>query len=119
MIKLQDILETINIKKLLQQTEIEAKDLYDDDRWDKLTPEMCNDGYCDIFADKFKEMYPASEKWTTDYGIDDSFGHVFNKLGNKFYDAETPQGVTDWKQLPYMQKVLKLYKKYPDDVAKM
>ena len=42
MIKLRGILETINIKKLLQQTEVEAKDLYDVD-WDKLTPEICKE----------------------------------------------------------------------------
>jgi hypothetical protein len=122
MIKLIDILKEIqitpdDINRILKRTG-EEQDLYEPD-WEEFTPEICNDGFCDVFAEKFREEYPGAELWGTDYGIDYTFGHVWVKYGNKFYDAETPNGVEDWKQLPYIQKVLDLYKKYPDDVAKI
>ena len=122
MIKLRDILKEIQItpddvNRILKRTG-EEQDLYEPD-WEEFTPEICNDGFCDIFAEKFREEYPGAELWGTNYGIDYAFGHVWVKYGNKFYDAETPNGVVDWKQLPYIQKVLDLYKKYPDDVAKV
>jgi len=122
MIKLIDILKEIQItpddvNRILKRTG-EEQDLYEPD-WEEFTPEMCNDGFCDVFAEKFREEYPGAELWGTDYGIGYTFGHVWVKYGNKFYDAETQNGVEDWKQLPYIQKVLDLYKKYPDDVAKI
>jgi hypothetical protein len=122
MIKLIDILKEIQItpddvNRILKRTG-EEQDLTEPD-WDEFTPEVCNTGFCDIFAEKFREEYPGAELWGTEWGLGYTFGHVWVKYGNKFYDAETPQGVTDWKQLPYIQKVLDLYKKYPDDVAKI
>jgi hypothetical protein len=122
MIKLLDILKEIQItpddvNRILKRTG-EEQDLAEPD-WDEFTPEVCNTGFCDIFAEKFREEYPGAELWGTEWGLGYTFGHVWVKYGNKFYDAETPQGVTDWKQLPYIQKVLDLYKKYPDDVAKI
>lgn len=122
MIKLRDILKEVqitpdDINRILKRTG-EEQDLYEPD-WEEFTPEVCNDGFCDVFAEKFREEYPGAELWGTDYGIDYTFGHVWLKYNNKFYDAETPQGVMDWKKLPYIQKVFKLYKKYPDDVAQI
>jgi hypothetical protein len=122
MIKLLDILKEIQItpddvNRILKRTG-EEQDLAEPD-WDEFTPEVCNTGFCDIFAEKFREEYPGAELWGTEWGLGYTFGHVWVKYGNKFYDAETPQGVTDWKQLPYIQKVLDLYKKYPEDVAKI
>jgi len=121
-IKLLDILKETqitpdNINRILKRTEKE-QDLVKPD-WEEFTPEICNDGFCDIFAEKFKEEYPGAELWGTDYGVGYVFGHVWVKYNNKFYDAETPNGVEDWKNLPYIQKVLKIYKKYPDDVTKI
>ena len=122
MIKLINILKEIqvtpdDINRILKRTR-EEQDLTTPD-WEEFTPEICNDGFCDIFAEKFREEYPGAELWGTDYSVGYTFGHVWVKYGNKFYDAETPNGVEDWKQLPYIQKILDLHKKYPDDVTKI
>ena len=37
----------------------------------------------------------------------------------KFYDAETPDGVSDWKELPWMQSFYKAKKQYPSDIKKL
>ena len=42
-----------DITRILKRTG-EEQDLYVKD-WDEFTPELCNDGFCDIFAEKFKE----------------------------------------------------------------
>lgn len=122
MIKLTDLLReepiTVNdVNRILKRTGDE-QDLYEPD-WDDFTPEICNTGFCDLFAEKFREEYPGAELWGTDWGIGYVFGHVWVKYAGKFYDAETPNGVVDWRDLPYMQKVYKLRGKYPDDVQRL
>ena len=31
--------------------------------------------------------------------------HAFIKIDNKYYDAETTEGVDDWEQLPYFKRI--------------
>jgi len=45
-------------------------------------------------------------------------GHVWVKYKGKFYDAEAPNGVDDWRELPYIKKVFKIRGRYPDDIEK-
>ena len=120
MVKLIDLLlEDItpaDIKRILKRTGDEQY-LFMPYWKGELTPEECNAGLCDIFAEKFKEEYPEAEVWLTDWGTEDSmFGHVWVKYKGKYYDAETPAGVKDWKDIPFIQRVFDIQKKYPDDV---
>lgn len=122
MIKLTDLLNEkqitpSDINRILKRTEKEQNLVKPD--WEEFTPEMCNDGFCDIFAEKFREEYPGAELWNTYWSLGSTMGHVWIKYKDKFYDAETPYGVKDWKELPYIQKIYKEKKQYPDDVEKI
>ena len=107
-----------DITRILKRTGDE-QDLYVKD-WDEFTPELCNDGFCDIFAEKFREEYPGAELWQTSASTSPwGFGHSWVKYKDKFYDAETPNGVKDWKDLPYIQRLYQIGKKYPEDVKQI
>jgi len=107
-----------DITRILKRTGDE-QDLYVKD-WNEFTPELCNDGFCDIFAEKFREEYPGAELWQTSASTSPwGFGHSWVKYKNKFYDAETPNGVKDWKDLPYIQRLYQIGKKYPEDVKRI
>jgi len=121
MIKLIDLIKesTItpdDINRILKRTG-EEQDLTTPD-WEEFTPEMCNNGFCDLFAYKFREEYPGAEIWNTYWSVGMTMGHVWVKYQGKYYDAEVPNGVEDWKDLPYIQRVFKARGKYPDDVEK-
>ena len=121
MIKLKDLLKesTItpdDINRILKRTG-EEQDLTEP-TWEEFTPEICNDGFCDIFAEKFREEYPGAEMWSTYWSSGMTMGHVWIKYKGKYYDAEAPNGVDDWRELPYIQKIFKTRGRYPDDVEK-
>ena len=69
--------------------------------------------------EKFREEYPGAELWGTGWGLGYIMGHVWIKYKGKYYDAETPNGVEDWKDIPYIQKVYKTRGEYPTDVKKI
>jgi hypothetical protein len=122
MIKLTDLLReditAADVNRILKRTGDE-QDLYEPD-WEEFTPEVCNTGFCDIFAEKFREEYPGAELWGTDWGTKESpFGHVWIKYKNLYYDAETPNGVEDWKSIPFIQRIYNTRKKYPDDITRL
>lgn len=50
-------------------------------------------GDCMAWAAVVKRFIPIAELMSTS-------GHAFVKIGSKYYDAEAPKGVSDWKQLP-------------------
>jgi hypothetical protein len=107
-----------DITRILKRTGDE-QDLYVKD-WDEFTPELCNDGFCDIFAEKFREEYPGAELWQTSASTSPwGFGHTWVKYKDKFYDAETPNGVKDWRDLPYIQKLYQVSKEYPEDAKRI
>jgi hypothetical protein len=59
-------------------------------------------------------------QWDTEeQGPSGTLGHVWVEFKGKFYDAETPDGVTDWKDLPWMQEFFKAKKQYPSDIKKL
>ena len=116
--KVSEDLTPDDITRILKRTG-EEQDLYVKD-WDEFTPELCNDGFCDIFVEKFKEEYPGAELWQTSASTSPwGFGHSWVKYKGKFYDAETPNGVKDWKDLPYIQKLYRTGKQYPEDVKQV
>jgi hypothetical protein len=107
-----------DITRILKRTGDE-QDLYVKD-WDEFTPELCNDGFCDIFAEKFREEYPGAELWQTSASTSPwGFGHTWVKYKDKFYDAETPNGVKDWRDLPYIQTLYQVSKEYPEDAKRI
>jgi hypothetical protein len=107
-----------DITRILKRTGDE-QDLYVKD-WDEFTPELCNDGFCDIFAEKFREEYPGAELWQTSASTSSwGFGHTWVKYKDKFYDAETPNGVKDWRDLPYIQRLYQVGKEYPEDAKRI
>lgn len=62
-----------------------------------------NDGYCDFWAQEVMELVPTA----IDHGTPEDFdgpGHVWVEIDGKHYDAETLQGVKDWKDLAVFRK---------------
>jgi hypothetical protein len=117
MIRLKDLIKETqitpdDINRILKRTGDE-QDLTDP-YWDDFTPDICNTGFCDIFAKKFREEYPGAEVWGTDWGTAASpGGHVWIKYRGRYYDAETPNGVVSWKKIPFIQRLYNITKKYP------
>ena len=46
----------------------------------------------------------------------ETFGHVWIEYKGKYFDAETPNGVSSWKELPWMVKFYNQNKEYPTDI---
>lgn len=77
----------------------------------KCTPYEINNGQCDAFANDIIQHMGGSV-WTS--GLSSETGdfnnlptHDFVEHKGKFYDAETPDGVDEWHQLPIFQKAMK------------
>ena len=100
---------------VLTQTEKEALELVDKN-WDKFGGEECNNGFCDIFAQKLSKYLPGSKIMSTEDNRSDTFGHVWIEYKGKYFDAETPNGVSSWKELPWMVKFYNKNKEYPTDI---
>jgi len=107
MIKLKDLLkESSAHEQALSYTEEQALELAHKN-WSTFTGKVCNSGFCDIYASKLSKL-PSG-----------TLGHVWVEFKGKFYDAETPDGVDDWKDLPWMQEFYKAKKQYPSDIKKL
>jgi hypothetical protein len=75
-----------------------------------------NCGLCEEWGERVRELYREAtgrdEVDVLDPGnitgnADDSLeGHVFLRFRGRFYDAECPEGVSDWRKLPLFQKGL-------------
>jgi hypothetical protein len=100
---------------VLTQTEKEALELVDKN-WDKFGGEECNNGFCDIFAQKLSKYLPGSKIMSTEDNRSETFGHVWIEYKGKYFDAETPNGVSSWKELPWMVKFYNKNKEYPTDI---
>jgi hypothetical protein len=111
----ETINENVDYEDLLSQTEKEALDIVDKN-WDNFDGEECNKGFCDIFAYKLQKLLPNSKLMHTEES-DEGYGHVWVEYKGKHYDSETPNGVDDWKNLPWMVKFNKTKGKYPSDVS--
>jgi hypothetical protein len=99
----------------LAQTEKEALELVDRN-WDEFGGEECNNGFCDIFAKNLAKHLPGSKIMSTEDNRSNTFGHVWIEYKGNYFDAETPSGVTSWKQLPWMIKFYNKNKEYPTDI---
>jgi hypothetical protein len=102
-------------KTALAQTEKEALELVDKN-WDEFGGEECNNGFCDIFAKNLAKHLPGSKIMSTEDNRSTTFGHVWVEYKGNYFDAETPNGVTSWKKLPWMVKFYNKNKEYPTDI---
>jgi hypothetical protein len=106
-------------EEALSYTEEQALELAHKN-WSKFTGKVCNSGFCDIYASKLSKLLPGSKQWDTEeQGPSGTLGHVWVEFKGKFYDAETPDGVTDWKDLPWMKEFYKAKKQYPKDIKQL
>jgi len=119
-IKLKDLLkESSAHEQALSYTEEQALELAHKN-WSTFTGKVCNSGFCDIYASKLSKLLPGSKQWDTEeQGPSGTLGHVWVEFKGKFYDAETPDGVDDWKDLPWMQEFYKAKKQYPKDIKQL
>lgn len=65
------------------------------------SPFKINDGRCSEFANEFIKRCGGSV-WETHHESDMS--HTFVEHSGKFYDAESPNGVEHWSQLPLFKR---------------
>ena len=86
--------------------------------WDT-TPYTINGGQCEEFACEVVSRLDAEglgcgmgEVYTEDMWTDDYYegkldaGHCWVRGDGQNYDAECPEGVMDWRQLPFFLRVL-------------
>lgn len=112
--------KSLDYADILSQTEKEALEIVHKN-WDVFDGKECNKGFCDIFAYKLQKRLPGSEIMHTEEseGPNETFGHVWLKYKGKYYDAETPQGVDHWKELPWMREFKAMNNKFPSDVEQL
>lgn len=85
------------ITKLKADIEHEIKSLVA--KWN-MSPEDINNGYCEEFADQIESRVPGATG--VDSGIDSDYGgHVFIQYGDLYYDAQNPNGVSDYRCLSF------------------
>jgi hypothetical protein len=105
-------------QKALSQTEKEALEITYKN-WDKFGGKECNSGFCDIFAKNLSKYLPGSKIMSTEDPRNETFGHVWVEYEGKYFDAETPNGVDSWKQLPWMIEFYSKNKSYPTDIENL
>ena len=67
--------------------------------------EHINDGLCADFAELVCQLVPDAELvWNTDLSDDFWRVHCFIEYDGCYYDAECPEGVEDWCDLPFFQR---------------
>jgi hypothetical protein len=113
------MMNEVNIyQKALSQTEKEALELVDKN-WDKFGGKECNNGFCDIFAKNLSKYLPGSKIMSTENPRNETFGHVWIEYEGKYFDAETPNGVDSWKELPWMKEFYTKNNSYPSDIENL
>tara|TARA_R110002050_G_scaffold37148_4_gene92366 strand:- start:6159 stop:10673 length:4515 start_codon:yes stop_codon:yes gene_type:complete len=105
-------------KKSLNQTEKEALEIVDKN-WDKFGGKECNKGFCDIFAKNLSKHLPGSKIMSTEDSRNETLGHVWVEYKGKYFDAETPNGVPSWEELPWMEEFHSKVGNYPSDIERL
>ena len=105
-------------QKALSQTEEEALELTYRN-WDTFGGKECNNGFCDIFAKNLSKYLPGSKIMSTEDPRNNTLGHVWVEYEGKYFDAETPNGVDSWKQLPWMEEFYAKNNSYPSDIENL
>lgn len=70
--------------------------------WGDLAPPQINNGICADFATILWERFRAhGMRIVSDEDMDGrEYTHTFVEYGGRYYDAECPYGVSNWKELP-------------------
>ena len=105
-------------QKALSQTEKEALEITYKN-WDTFGGKECNNGFCDIFAKNLSKYLPGSKIMSTEDPRNNTLGHVWVEYEGKYFDAETPNGVDSWKQLPWMIEFYAKNNSYPSDIENL
>lgn len=74
---------------------------------DHITPSHINNGYCADFATVIWEEFQhhcSVEILNNEDLTGEEYLHTFMKYGGLFYDAEAPNGVSDWRDLPFFKR---------------
>ena len=69
---------------------------------DGTAPAQINNGECDLFVDRVMELCPEAGGGETDFETEP--GHVYLTHEGRCYDAECPEGVTDYRDLPAIRR---------------
>ena len=69
----------------------------------RMKPYDINKGYCQEFAEDVAKKIPTAEVWETIFESPAPL-HLFLKIGDKFYDAETIDGVNNYQDLPIFKR---------------
>lgn len=67
------------------------------------SPEAINNGLCFQWASLVFDLVPGSKIAGENI---DGHGHSWVEYGMWCYDSETPDGVQDWKDLPFFRRVI-------------
>ena len=86
-----------------------------------IDPIEINHGDCLYFAGEVCKLVPGAEGiWDTDLDAQNHRGHMIIKYHNRWYDAECPNGVSDWYNLPtYASERDSGYRKKDDQWIKL
>jgi len=67
--------------------------------------ENINEGLCDEFAACVCTFLPGCTMyWNDDFTDEFDCSHCFIEYEDRYYDAECPEGVDDWRDLPFFQR---------------
>lgn len=58
------------------------------------------DGLCADLADVIHELHPETKIYSDDELGAKEYTHTIIVFEGRYYDAEAPEGVDDWRQLP-------------------
>jgi hypothetical protein len=93
------------LKEILENVKVSAVIMGLLKKWEAegFTPKEVNSGNCDEFSDQLVDLLgKGAIIRETDWGSTYP-GHVWVEYKGKHYDAETPEGVTNWKMLPILK----------------
>jgi hypothetical protein len=68
------------------------------DSWEE-TPDEINNGLCDYFATAILERFPKAREECSEF-YEAPVGHVWVSYEGRHYDAQAPEGVDRWSDLP-------------------
>lgn len=73
--------------------------------YELVEPSEINTGMCEEYAGDLCELLPGAESlWNDDLDTSQDSGHCFTFYRDRYYDSECPEGVRDWRDLPFHKR---------------